>query len=680
MMMFGRPNLNSFLMFVFFASFAVSTAVGIDLGHENVRVSLISKEKPLHWAINSDGDKITPTYFALWNMTRSSNYNSTESWNNSTMDQFEWAFGERAKDQCQRFPKLCLNGYHFNNETHFNLRGYERTALSIIHLMNSIRQAENINDTIRAVVALPPGMKAREKSFLFAALSMSGIATSQFIESSAATAELFALEKSSSFKNSSKIVAFADFGAVGSRISIFRFEMKNGEALMTQLASEFEESTGGNLIDRRLADLIAPMYNVSLDDPKTRVNFMDDIRQVKEALSVHRSVDLKWEADDDDEEKIITVTRDDLHSVASSMNITIKAMISIALARAHVDHVDRVEIIGGCSRIPFIQELLKTGFNVSELGKSLNADSAVAFGAGYISAKNSPEFNVRNVTRSVFVTSPASVKTENQLYRIFNKGDLIDVSPVINCVVNPKQVFTLLTDDPGKPFMAFTLNITKPTQVEITFIHNYYLMPLPYEAVSTDGTVIDIEYETVGWELSQAELNASNDKVQTLVRLQKERRETEKMANQLEERLLLLHRLADTSEILTADERALLRQVAHENFLLLEDAIRPGNDFYHEILERVNSQTEDIVNACAEHTAKTRMLEKLKKTAAKAVTLMNVTVNAELARQMNSKLADVKRVTDNMADGLNSTEIGNLRQEVKDCMQAIENIIEMREL
>ena len=152
-----------------------STVLGIDLGSSNIKVSLASSKSPLHLALHSTGNRIIPNVFSFWNNSRASNYTSTQNWKEEDMKSFHWAHGDFAYEQCLRFPKTCIFGNVFNNDIYFNLTGYEITALSLYNMIKSIKNTEEIEDNIKAVISIPPGMKAREKSFLYMATQLAGI-------------------------------------------------------------------------------------------------------------------------------------------------------------------------------------------------------------------------------------------------------------------------------------------------------------------------------------------------------------------------------------------------------------------------------------------------------------------------------------------------------------------------
>ena len=676
--LFGRTTHITFMLLCL-ACFAAAAVVGIDLGSAGVKVSVISKNRTLHVARNTEGLKVVPTYFALWNRTRASNVSSTETWNDKTMGEFEWAFGSTAKSQCLRFPRLCLKGLVLGDETHFNLRGYEITGLSIQSLISSIMKEENITDEVQAVVAIPPGMKAREKSFLYAGLTIAGLLTTQFVDTTVAPAHLYALEKTSKFKNGTKVVAFVDVGAKGSRASIFNFTSAGNKTSVVQLASQFDETVGGDSLDLRLAELVAPKYNVDLNNAKVKVNFLDDMSAVKEALSIHRSVDLKWEADDDEEETIITVTRDELNSIGGAMNKTLKTLIQDALKQAKIAQVDSVEIVGGASRIPFVQDVIKRELNVTKLGKTVNGDGAVALAAGYMAAESSNEFIVKQIEKSYMLTSECALHSDNRQCPVFSKGDVEEKTLVVPLVAKRDQKFVLVTDS-NMPFMAFTLkNISDNTKVNITFVQNYFLMPIPLETVTDSGEKVEMEFESVGWELSPEGLAHSQELTQRLIELQLERRANEKAASDFEGLLLKLARLCISEEAILDTEKAFLRKLVDTEMEWFQSQLsNPPTEAFLAKIKRIEEQTNEIVSRTREVAERAAAIKKLEKTALKLEkTLEELEANpsAESSSMLRNRLTfhlkEAKRILgDSETDAMSMKQC---RATIKEALKAMQN-------
>lgn len=614
-------------MIFIYLTLSYSTILGIDLGSSYLKSSILSKDTPLHFAINSHSQRLTPNYFAFWNRTKASNYTSVTNWDESASNDFEFAFGRMARDQCLRFPKLCLKGFNYlSNDTYFNLRGYEIAALSLKSYIDSIAEAEKINDTIQLVISLPPMMNPRSKSFLYAALSSINIEVLQFIDSTTSPAYVYGFERYKGEDN--KIVSFVDVGAKGTRVSIFTFDNSTGTTNITEVSVAFNESLGGNNIDSLLGAKLAKIHNVHLDNPKTRVNFLDDISMVKEMLSNYPSVDLKFE-DDEDDEKIITVTRKDLDEIGEALVPDIEKLIQSAIRKSKIDLKDKnitVEMIGGCSRINFIEEATKKAFNISKLSHTLNPDSAIAFGAGYAGAEKSPQFILKNLSKTFLLTQPIILKTDHSIYKMFEIGDNEDSNPVVQVTVHPNQKFVIATGNTMNPYMEFVLtNLTKQnTNIDISFIHNYFLMPVPFKAVlSKTTTSIGFSYLNVGWEVPTDDLIRSGEKVLSLISLQKLRREKEVAVNLYQSELFRVKNFLEEAKNITDKERHLIEEITKEGIewfenMTVAEEIKVPVEVYKKRHQELLERTTEIVERGTEYLKKPKMFEKIQKTIKKA--------------------------------------------------------------
>ncbi|KAH0795508.1 dnaK protein [Histomonas meleagridis] len=551
----------------------------------------------------------------------------------------------------------------------------EITSLSLINLIDSIKQSEQINDSIQVVTAIPPSTSSREKSFLYAALSLANITVMQFVDSMYSPAYLYALEKDSFFKNTTKSVAFVDVGSTGTRVSIYKFTNSNSSTSFIQIASKFND-LGGYHIDFKLADILSSQHHINMSNPKTRITFLDDISHVKAMLTIHPSVDLKFEDDEDIDEKVITITREDLSKVLSEFNETLKQTIESALVQANIEQVDSVEIIGGCSHIQSIQELVRHLFNVTKIKFSLDSENSVAYGAGYYASTRSPYFKVKEVTSSVMITSPSYLITNNTLYEIFRRGDFEDKCPTINVTVIPGQEFYIITDDSKLLYIKFHIkNLTTESNVELSFIHNYYLMPVPYVALIGNESV-EIEYENVGWEPSNEELNESAKLVNELVRLYKNRRTIEKAANDFEQYLLELERFIRFNDVIPKDESDFIKQIVEENYKWFDERnyLRTVKEF-EDKLNVIHNKTDEIVLKWKEEAEKPLIRKKIQKTIGKAKELsQKLTIfdeNLKLQYELVEKIKETEKVL--KRNDLTSKEMKEKRNILKAVMIRAKN-------
>ncbi|MCI47461.1 heat-shock protein, partial [Trifolium medium] len=102
--------------------------------------------------------------------------------------------------------------------------------------------------------------------------------------------------------------------------------------------------------------------------------------------------------------------------------------------------VDDVVLVGGCSRIPKVQQLLQDFFKGKELCKSINPDEAVAYGAAVQAALLSED--VKNVPKLVLQdVTPLSLGRSV-------RGDIMDVViPRNTCIPVKKTEQYFTTND-----------------------------------------------------------------------------------------------------------------------------------------------------------------------------------------------------------------------------------------
>ena len=641
-------------MILCFTCCVFCSVLGIDIGEKDTKVSLLTPKGVLHYALTFHGKKPSPTVFSFWNQTRASNYTSTQNWDNKSIGEFNWAFGAVALEQCFRFPRTCVFRKIFNQDKYFNIRGYEITALTLYSIIKSVKQEEAIEDGIQVALSIPPGMKAIEKSLLYIASLMAGANTIQFVDTTTAPAYFYALERSSRFLNDSKNIAFVDIGATGIRVSIFNFDGRTRPFTYSQLSVSYDNTIGSNNVDTLLAEKVAKIHMINISDLKTKINFLDDISKVKEMLSIHPSVDLKFEDDFCDDMKVITVTRDELESVSAGLHQSIKKTCEEALAMANLTTVDIVELVGGGSRSKFIPSILTSAFGVDSVSRTMDAEAAIALGTGYSAADLSPQFIVSPVNRSQMITSPSFVFFNQKFYRIFKEGSFEDHCQTIQLSIRPNQSVSLFTGNPAQEYIRFKIgNITSETKVELSFIHNYFLMPVPDTARCIEsGKNLTIETLSVGWELSPEQIKISKERVQQLIQVTENREQSQRTANEYEAYILKIKAImSDLSFLRTfASESDIDKWTAiiSDEFIWF-DSIRkeiPAKK-YEDRLKYLHSEFEELIEKTNNSLEKPKLINKFQKLIEKSHSLVDRIKNIhEEDNQFKKITCDIENIVE----------------------------------
>ncbi|OHT12510.1 dnaK protein [Tritrichomonas foetus] len=487
-------------MFLILIQLSLSAVVGIDLGSDTIKVSVGSRTLPVHFVRNSYNHELTPNRFYY-------------------QDKRHWGFGESAVDQCMLHPDKCVTSLPLNKNYYFGtLKGYEITALSLLQILQDVKNSENIpDDELKVVIAIPPSMTNREKSYLYSAFTAAGILCIQFVTTTFAPIELYVAEKRySTFSHS---VAFIDIGHSGVRVSGFDF---NNEKII-QSFGEFNDNFGGKTIDENLLKIVTKRYRLKIDNEKSRLHLLSDIKKAKETLTVQPKATFTFR------DKSISLTRTDVENSCQEITRELTTMIKHLRQKMKID---TFQLLGGCSRIPYLQNFIDRNLNI-RAHKHLDVNSAVSMGACYGAFNEIPS---RIKTREALLTFETILRCNGNIYKIFTYNSKDNSNPVVSVRTNENHLLSLVeTSDADFEFSKFSLQTYSYIYpIELGFTVNYYLMPVP-DAPLINGVEGTTLFERIGWEVEPNELQKSKDLIYDLISNINQRLRNEKKANTIEE-------------------------------------------------------------------------------------------------------------------------------------------------
>eukprot|EP00002_Diphylleia_rotans_P029753 TRINITY_DN6076_c0_g2_i2.p1 TRINITY_DN6076_c0_g2~~TRINITY_DN6076_c0_g2_i2.p1 ORF type:complete len:525 (+),score=150.96 TRINITY_DN6076_c0_g2_i2:764-2338(+) len=188
---------------------------------------------------------------------------------------------------------------------------------------------------------------------------------------------------------SPKNVLFIDIGRSYSSAFVVSYSATESPKILS-LNSQF---LGGNELDLVLYNhfyaICRDKYKMDFP-PNSRAGcrLLVQCQRVKKVLSANASTSLEVDHLFEEKDVRIPITRDVFVQMASSFVKKLDSLISSALESADISATPlfAVEAVGGCSRIPCVQELIgsKTGLKLSF---SLDSASAAAIGAAYSCAQ-----------------------------------------------------------------------------------------------------------------------------------------------------------------------------------------------------------------------------------------------------------------------------------------------------
>ena len=154
------------------------------------------------------------------------------------------------------------------------------------------------------------------------------------------------------------------------------------------LATAGDTHLGGEDFDQRVIDYLVKQYKRKTDvdvtsNKRAMGKLRREVEKAKRTLSSQMSTKIEIEAFEGGNDFSETLTRAKFEEL--NMDLFRKTMkpVEQVLKDAGVkkDEIDDIVLVGGSTRIPKVQQLLKEYFNGKEPSKGINPDEAVAYGA-----------------------------------------------------------------------------------------------------------------------------------------------------------------------------------------------------------------------------------------------------------------------------------------------------------
>jgi endoplasmic reticulum chaperone BiP len=201
----------------------------------------------------------------------------------------------------------------------------------------------------------------------------------RIINEPSAAAIAYGLDK----KDEKNIVVF-DLGGGTFDVSILTID--NG--VFEVLATAGDTHLGGEDFDQRVTDHFTKSFkkknNVDLkSDPRALQKLKSEVEKAKRDLSSVQQVKIFIEGLMDGIDFEETLTRAKFEELCSDLFKNTLKPVETVLGDSGLkrSEVDEIVLVGGSTRIPKVQQLIKDFFNGKEPNRGINPDEAVAYGA-----------------------------------------------------------------------------------------------------------------------------------------------------------------------------------------------------------------------------------------------------------------------------------------------------------
>eukprot|EP01006_Ploeotia_vitrea_P010150 TRINITY_DN26153_c0_g1_i1.p1 TRINITY_DN26153_c0_g1~~TRINITY_DN26153_c0_g1_i1.p1 ORF type:complete len:607 (+),score=75.38 TRINITY_DN26153_c0_g1_i1:41-1861(+) len=290
---------------------------------------------------------------------------------------------------------------NFMNETH--LISPEQLAAAVLTHMKMVAEDYLGCEVTQAVVTVPSYFNDSQRQSTKDAGAIAGLDIIRLINEPTAAAVAYGLNVNDDVRN---IVVF-DLG--GGTLDVTVLTVDNG--VFEVLATCGDTHLGGEDFDLNIINWCVNQFKAENGiDLSTNQRAMKRIREkaqeAKHALSSTMKVDIFIESIADDNDLDLLLSRDQFDELNKEEFARCIEPVHKALEFANLtkEDINDVLLIGGSTRIPYIEHMLEDMFEGKRCTKKINPDEAVAFGASIVAATASRdgdkplEGKLRNVT------------------------------------------------------------------------------------------------------------------------------------------------------------------------------------------------------------------------------------------------------------------------------------------
>ena len=371
--------------------------IGIDLGTTNSCVSIIDGDKP-KVIENSEGDRTTPSYVAFTddNETLVGQSAKRQAVTNptNTLYAIKRLIGRKFdEDAVQKdidlVPYSIVKNTNGDAWVEANGKKIAPPEVSAKILMKMKQTAEDYlgSEVTEAVITVPAYFNDSQRQATKDAGKIAGLEVKRIINEPTAAALAYGLDKNT---NEKKVVVY-DLGGGTFDVSIIEMTKIDGEQQFEVLSTSGDTFLGGEDFDIRLIDYLVDEFkkDQGIDlkqDPLAIQRLKEAAEKAKIELSSSSQTDINLPyvtADASGPKHMnLKLSRAKLESLVDDLVQKTLEPCKIALkdAEISVGEIGEVILVGGQTRMPKVQEVVKDFFN-KEPKKDVNPDEAVAMGA-----------------------------------------------------------------------------------------------------------------------------------------------------------------------------------------------------------------------------------------------------------------------------------------------------------
>jgi len=414
--------------------------IGIDLGTTNSCAAIVEGKDP-RVLENNEGFRTTP------------------SWVSFDQEGNRFLVGIAAKRQAAVNPETVSSAKRkMGTSEKIRLGGKDLTpeeiSAKILGYLKNCAE-EKLNEGVaRAVITVPAYFNDAQRKATENAGKIAGLKVERIINEPTAAALAYGFNRTEKNQN---IIVY-DLGGGTFDVSILQITKEEGESLIQVLSTAGINDLGGDDFNHKIVDYLIKKFkeknNIDLrtkdekekDRKITLQRLQEAAEQAKHELSskIETAISLPYIASRGNEmlHLEVKISRADFENLTKDYMKRTAEKIDEALRESKLtkDKINQVILVGGSTRMPMVEELVKDKFGDKKINKSVNPDEVVAIGAAIQGAILSGD--VKDIL--LLDVTPLSLGIEIE-------GGMMDVIIPKNTTIPKKETRTYSTSVDNQP-------------------------------------------------------------------------------------------------------------------------------------------------------------------------------------------------------------------------------------
>ncbi|KKA27538.1 hypothetical protein TD95_005264 [Thielaviopsis punctulata] len=433
---------------------AASAAIGVDLGTEYIKASLVKPGIPLEIVLTKDSRRKEASSIAFKpardgpkegefpeRVYGSDAVALAARFPGEVYPNLKALLGKRldsdvTQEYIKRHPALAVSEKSPRGTVAFGSKAFlasedtwmveELLAMQLQSIRKNAQALAGSDSPISAaVITVPPFYTTEEKRAVHLAAKLAGLEVLDLISDGLAVGLNYATSRqfpSVTDGQKPEYHLVFDMGAGSAKATVLRFQSRSVKDVgkynktvqeVQVMGYGWDRSLGGDALNSLIIDDMAAKFAESpkaqaasatadkvLGHGRAVARLTKEAERLRHILSANANTQGSFEGLYDDIDFKYKITRADFEEMASSYIDRVGATIKAALIKANLDvsDLDSVILHGGASRTPFVQrELEKVIGSADKIRSSVNSDESAVMGAVFRGAEISPSFRVKEI-------------------------------------------------------------------------------------------------------------------------------------------------------------------------------------------------------------------------------------------------------------------------------------------